>query len=1236
MALTNNLKTQVDLPVWEWCRFAPAVSSATSMLTTARDGSHRYLYYMVGTQLYKYDTIGDAWAVLSVGPTLTTAVAAKYVKNQGYRGNVLSSTSNTIQIPSISTSMNGYRIRIVSGTGIGQERTITATGAEVVHDSGVATTVSGNAIADSLKKWKFNQWEGYNVKLVFNTGFSQFREILYNDTNNLTVFDANYEGRNFLMQAFSGAAPYATPVTTAGSQAMFNIVSQTITVDTPWDVVPDNTSKFMILSGGIWLTTVTSLFYYDILSDRWVQKLLPAGFLQGASAFSTDFAIAPTNELVGTYMSGSVTTAASQSITDSSLSLTKGEWIGSAVQIISGSGIGQERRIITNTSDTFVTERKWDVLPDSSSLYRVTAENAIFFVGNGRAQILKQHPEPSLWSTGNITDFGVPANMALIKSNRWQSHAVSSATRVTGGITAVNATPTAPGSGYAVGDLLTVSTGGTLGRVIVETVSITGAVLTVSLYTCGSGYTVGTGRATTGGAGSGCTIEITSIGTVGVITVPISHDFVLNDSFIFAGATEPAWNTTYNVLGIQSGTIIEVLITATANAVARYTQATALLVDCTKNWETNEHVGKLLGFQGNGLNGTIVWRRILGNSATTISFIAGTAPTNGNSRYFIQDLDAFGDDDQYLANNQLSFGFPTTASVSSITDSNKNWIPSAWINNKILFTSPSGMVSENIVTNNTATTLNIGRTVVVGSGTNTIAYNDFNGSGSYVGIGASVFTTSGNGIVWTGTRFVAVGDGNNTVAWSNDGITWNGLAFAIIASSGKGVATNGIRTVVVGQGSNTIAWAYDTTSAASYTLLGATIFSTQGNAVAWNGNMWLAAGQGTNTLAYALDTGSFSWTGLGTSTFSTAGRGLCWAGSQWVAVGSGTNTIATSTDGLTWTGLGTTTFTTQASAVAWNGYLTVAVGSGTNTIAYSTDSGSTWTGLGTSIFSSFGNTISWNGTYWVAGGQGTNTTAYSADGINWTGNGSTIITTAVNGSTSTTPFDSVVPSIGMIPDTNTRYKIFDTTGHATAGSTTSLTDATKRWKVNQWAGKRVLITSGLAAGFEYSITGNTATQLSFGAATAPDQTSTYTIIGRPAISTGVTVEWNFSSSLADTRGKYLISPRGGGSHTFDVYDIRTNKWNYGQFILGHGEGLTTGTMYAYDGDRIYYIANATSRVYYYDIVKNEIVPFATIPYGMSTAILSNRMEIIQTPDGLKYLYIIRHSSNEMWRMLIYY
>jgi hypothetical protein len=41
----------------------------------------------------------------------------------------------------------------------------------------------------------------------------------------------------------------------------------------------------------------------------------------------------------------------------------------------------------------------------------------------------------------------------------------------------------------------------------------------------------------------------------------------------------------------------------------------------------------------------------------------------------------------------------------------------------------------------------------------------------------------------------------------------------------------------------------------------------------------------------------------------------------------------------------------------------------------------------------------------------------------------------------------------------------------------------------------------------------------------------------------------------------------------------------------------------------------------------------TTPYAHGSAVIGNRMEIVTTADGLKYLYIMRHNGAEMWRTL---
>ena len=116
-------------------------------------------------------------------------------------------------------------------------------------------------------------------------------------------------------------------------------------------------------------------------------------------------------------------------------------------------------------------------------------------------------------------------------------------------IIAINPIPTAGGSGYKVGDILTL-TEGSIGTVTVTKVT-NGVVDTVSLRSGGINYTVGAGKATIGGqsnfvigkpgvnvvTGTGCTIEITHVANfveitdllVTLTTANETHERVLPD-----------------------------------------------------------------------------------------------------------------------------------------------------------------------------------------------------------------------------------------------------------------------------------------------------------------------------------------------------------------------------------------------------------------------------------------------------------------------------------------------------------------------------------------------------------------------------------------------------------------------------------------------------------------------------------------------------------------------------------
>lgn len=246
-----------------------------------------------------------------------------------------------------------------------------------------------------------------------------------------------------------------------------------------------------------------------------------------------------------------------------------------------------------------------------------------------------------------------------------------------------------------------------------------------------------------------------------------------------------------------------------------------------------------------------------------------------------------------------------------------------------------------------------------------------------------------------GLLYVATGSSTsiNKLSYSYDLNNWIGLGTTIFSTSGNGLACNGTMWIAVGAGTNTIAYSYN---GITWTGIGTSIFSTAGNSVAWNGSMWVAVGSGTNTIATSTD--GITWTGCGATIFNVAGNSVAWNGNMWLAVGYGTyHSYATSTNGIAWTGQGKSRLNTLANGVAWNGALWVAVGIGeSNTIATSIDNGVTWIGRGIAIFSTAGYSVLWNGKLFIATGRGTNTVAISYDGITWKGFGTTNFSDSAN------------------------------------------------------------------------------------------------------------------------------------------------------------------------------------------------------------------------------------------------
>lgn len=455
MTAVENYEELFDMPVWEWTRYAGVSSTALSATCTSEDGLDKYIYYVVGTLHYRYDTIKDTWQSLKAPLTATvTLVSYIYTKYGGYRGRVISATANTIKTGGMHTNqLNGYVIRIISGTGIGQERTITSSAEPVIEDTGLATVASTTSIGDGLKAWTISQWRGYSVHLTYSTGSPQHSRIIYNDTTTVYVADPNYAGQKSFI---SGEYFNPAPVITAGSQTHFQIESQTLTINSDWNVVPDSTSRFVILSGGIWLLSSAAVApfytfqYYDILSDNWITKSTVTN--QILAALGTDVTLCRLGEISGTFANGTTDSAGVLTLVTVEGGMTINRWKNYQLRIMIGTGAGQQRTIISNTATTFTLVEEWDINPDITSTWSVYGDtDKIYMFGDGKSSLYQYSVEEDMWTQSFQYDAGITRNMCS-QQDGWKSIGINTITNV--GTTAT--ATTSINHNYIVGDIVTI------------------------------------------------------------------------------------------------------------------------------------------------------------------------------------------------------------------------------------------------------------------------------------------------------------------------------------------------------------------------------------------------------------------------------------------------------------------------------------------------------------------------------------------------------------------------------------------------------------------------------------------------------------------------------------------------------------------------------------------------------------------------------------------------------------
>ena len=735
MALTNKLQKIVDRPVWEWCRFSPIGNTAAgSALCTADDGSARYMYYLQQTAFYRYDTWTDSWQLLApplvTGGTVSTAL--KYSMYGGWRGRVLaaSNTPATLTVPGLmnnllaeKTDNTAIKVRIMSGTGAGQEKTVLSIAPNTILEHGVATGGSTSTVVDSTKLWKFNQWRGYQVRITFGTGASQIRKIIFNDQTTLTVSSNNHQS----IEPW-GNALFTTAVAAA---SFYQIESTTVTMtDATWTTLPDITSTFAFMSGGIWYVTTAGtpgwahMAYYDIHSDMWIPKTVPMGNL--TAALGTDWALERTGEVGGMYVGPLAATNAgsntTRTFTDTTATWTVDQWVGYQLRITVGTAAGQRRRIIGNTSTTLTVQRPFDATPGQTDTYSILGDtDKIYLAGNAGSSMYQYSIENDLWSPGIPFDWGTAriGSVQLKAASSITGNEPIGLTSIVYNATGIRTAPvTTAGTGYtraSIGAICTVA-GTTGGTVIITGVTASGGVASVEIVNAGTGGTAGS-QVITGGVGSGAACTIT-VGKVGLVTTAIAHNFITGDPILIAGAeTDTNWNGACTVLGVSSTTVFSVApANASAAASATFTaQSSTLIRDTSQTWTAGEHIGKIvMTYQTPTAPGiytaqTISAMRITSNTTNALTVPALTnAPTNGLTRYVIFTPEALGREEQYKITTQKGDGYATSGTASTLVDSTKAWLLNQWVGYKVRIIAGTGIANgEQAITASNATSITV-------------------------------------------------------------------------------------------------------------------------------------------------------------------------------------------------------------------------------------------------------------------------------------------------------------------------------------------------------------------------------------------------------------------------------------------------------------------------------------------------------------------------------------------------
>ncbi|MFO0089298.1 MAG: hypothetical protein ACK518_00545, partial [bacterium] len=234
--MANKFIKGLDQPISEWLPQVGAFSSdwwvtANKFLRHDPEQSRYFYAFAPNNNLYKIDAETGSNIKVSDLHNVSGVYGVCYMQSKGFKGRVLSSTSNTFTSAlRDNTKFIGKKVKIISGTGAGQQRIIKSITTNV-HVRGSVTTAYGAGLIDSNKTWAVNQWRGYQ-SIIWGNGNTFINSVVYNWDTGLSWENANLMSNSYDLMSTGGSS--VAWGTTTGQ--IYQIESQTAVIDSNWDV----------------------------------------------------------------------------------------------------------------------------------------------------------------------------------------------------------------------------------------------------------------------------------------------------------------------------------------------------------------------------------------------------------------------------------------------------------------------------------------------------------------------------------------------------------------------------------------------------------------------------------------------------------------------------------------------------------------------------------------------------------------------------------------------------------------------------------------------------------------------------------------------------------------------------------------------------------------------------------------------------------------------------------------